>query len=257
MTPSFVQKARRSLRVACILAGTTLALLLGGAASLQAQEPEHPPLPPESGQVQTFFLKNVRDNHQLNDIQTALRNMLNRTRIYGDASENAIIVRGTEEDLAAALKLIGELDRPMKVYRVTYTITDLDNGKRTGAHTVSVLVTAYSKGTLKLGSRVPIVTGSAGTGSDANTEIQYMDVGLNLDATASGAALHTKLEQTGVSSEKSSAGIQDPIISQTVFEGESRLGSPKTVVLGTIDVPNSTRQQQISVSTELVPGNPE
>ena len=137
MTPSFVQKARRSLRVACILAGTALALLLGGAASLQAQEPEHPPLPPEPGQVQTFFLKNVRDNHQLNDIQTALRNMLNRARIYGDASENAIIVRGTEEDLAAALKLIAELDRPMKVYRVTYTITDLDNGKRTGAHIVS------------------------------------------------------------------------------------------------------------------------
>ena len=133
MTPSHVQKARRSLRVACILAGTALALLLGGAASLQAQEPEHPPLPPEPGQVQTFFLKNVRDNHQLNDIQTALRNMLNRARIYGEASENAIIVRGTEEDLAAAQKMIAELDRPMQVYRVTYTITDLDNGKRTGA----------------------------------------------------------------------------------------------------------------------------
>ena len=84
-----------------------------------------------------------------------------------------------------------------------------------------------------------------------------MDVGLNLDATASGAALHTKLEQTGVSAEKSNVGIQDPVISQTVLEGESPLGSPKPVVLGTIDVPNSTRQQQISVSTELVSGNPE
>ena len=168
MTLSHVQKARRSLRVACILAGTALALLLGGAASLQAQEPEHPPLPPEPGQVQTFFLKNVRDNHQLNDIQTALRNMLNRARIYGDASENAIIVRGTEEDLAAAQKLIAELDRPMRVYRVTYTITDLDNGKRTGAHSVSVLVPANSKGILKLGSRVPILTGSSGSGSDAH-----------------------------------------------------------------------------------------
>lgn len=257
MTPSHVLKARRSLRVACILAGTALALLLCGAVSLQAQEPEHPMPPPETGQVQTFFLKNARDYHQLNDIQTALRNMLNRARIYGDASENAVMVRGTEEELATAQKLIAELDRPMQVYRVTYTITDLDNGKRTGAHTVSVLVTAYSKGMFKLGSRVPIVTGSTGTGSDANTEIQYMDVGLNLDATASGAALHTKLEQTGLASEKSDAGIQDPVISQTVFEGESPLGSPKPVVLGTIDLPNTTRQQQISVSTELLSGNPE
>ncbi len=257
MTPSHVQKARRSLRFACILAGTALALLLGGAASVQAQEPEHPPLPPEPGQVQTFFLKNARDNHQLNDIQTALRNMLNRARIYGEASENAIIVRGTEEDLAAAQKMIAELDRPMKVYRVTYTITDLDNGKRTGAHIVSVLVPANSKGILKLGSRVPIMTGSSGSGSDLTTQVQYMDVGVNLDATASGAALHTKLEQTGVSAEKSNVGIQDPVISQTIIEGESPLGSSKPVVLGTIDVPNSTRQQEISVSTELVSGNPE
>lgn len=257
MTLSHVQKARRSLRVACILAGTALALLLSSAASLQAQEPEHPPQPPEPGQVQTFFLKNVRDNHQLNDIQTALRNMLNRARIYGDVSENALIVRGTEEDLAAAQKLIAELDRPMRVYRVTYTITDLDNGKRTGAHSVSVLVPENSKGLLKLGSRVPILTGSSGSGSNATTGVQYMDVGLNLDATASGVQLHTKLEQTGVTAEKSNVGIQDPVISQTVLEGESPLRSPKPVVLGTIDVPNSTRQQQISVSTELVSGTPE
>ncbi|MFZ0395230.1 MAG: secretin N-terminal domain-containing protein [Terracidiphilus sp.] len=256
MTPLHVKKARRSARVACILAGTALTLLVGSTARLQAQGPDHPQ-PPEPGQVQTFFLKNISDFHQLNDIQTALRNMLNRARIYAISTENAITVRGTEDELATAQKMIAELDRPMQVYRVTYSITDLDNGKRTGAHSITVLVPANGKGTLKLGSRVPIVTGRSDAGSNAATEIQYQDVGLNLDATASGAALHTKLEQTAVSTEKSNVGIQDPVISQTFLEGESPLGSPKPVVLGTIDVPNSTHQQQITVSAELLSGNPE
>jgi type II secretory pathway component GspD/PulD (secretin) len=255
MTPSNFEKARRSLRVACILAGA--ALLLGGAA--YAQNPDHPQPPPEPGQVQTFFLKNVRDNRQLNDVQTALRNMLPRAGFYGIASENAIVVRGTEEQLAAAQKLIAELDRPMQVYRVTYTITDLDNGRPAGSHSVSVLVPANSRSTLKLGSKVPILTGSIseGSGAGATNEFQYQDVGLLLEANASGAELHTKLDQTAVSTEKSNVGIQDPVISQTILEGESPLGNAKPVVLGTMDVPNSTRQQQISVSTELVSGGSE
>ncbi|HTX76342.1 MAG TPA: hypothetical protein VMD29_09065 [Terracidiphilus sp.] len=264
MTPLHVQKARRSVRVASILAATAFALL-GSTALVQAQGPEHPApppgqehlLPPETGQVQTFFLKNATNHDQLNDIQTLLRNMLPHARIYGTASDDAITVRGTPEELDTAQKLVAELDRPRPVYRVTYTIADVDNGKRTGTHSISVLVPANSKSTLKLGSRVPLATGSTGTGSDAATQFQYIDVGLNLDAIASGAQLHTKLEQTAVSAEKSSVGIQDPVINQTTLEGESPLGSPKSVVLGTIDVPNSTRQQQISVSTELLSGNSE
>jgi type II secretory pathway component GspD/PulD (secretin) len=253
MAPFHFEKARRSLRVARMLAGTALALVVGSTAFAQ---PDHPQ-PPETGQVQTFFLKNVRSNDQLNEIQTALRNMLNRPRIYGTASEYAITVRGTEEELAAAQKLIAELDRPMQVYRVTYTITDLDNGRRSGSHTVSVLVPANSKSTLKLGSKVPIMTGSTGEGAGVTSEVQYLDVGLLLEAIASGAQLRTKLEQTAVSAEKSNVGIQDPVISQTMIEGESPLGNAKPVVLGTIDVPNTARQQQISVSTELLSGNPE
>ena len=266
MTPLHFKKARRGVRVAWIVAGTAVVALFTSAAGLRAQDQDHPspppqhdehPLPPEPGQVQTFFLKNVTNVHQLNDIQTNLRNMLNRARIYAISSENAISVRGTPEELATAQKLIAELDRPALLYRVTYTITDTDGGKPIGSHSMSVLVPANGEGRLKLGSRVPIVTGSSGTGSDLTTEFQYQDVGLMLEASASGTELHTKLEQTGVSAEKSNVGIQDPVISQTMLDGVSPLGSGKPVVLGTIDVPNSTRQQQISVTTALVSGNPQ
>ena len=210
-------------------------------------------MPPEPGQVQTFFLKNVTTPNDLNDIQTDLRNVLSRARIYGIVSENAITLRGTPEDLATAQKLIAELDRPKKIYRVTYIITELDEGKRLSSRSVSVLVTTGSKGTLRQGTRVPIITGSSGTGSDITSQVQYVDVGLNLEAAVYGSQVRTKIEQTSVSDEKSNAGIQDPLIRQTTLEGTAPLGSGKPVTIGAIDMPGSTHQQQISVTADLLP----
>jgi type II secretory pathway component GspD/PulD (secretin) len=258
MEPLRRQKAGRTARFASTVAVTAGVLLLAAASPARSQNPEMRPVPPEPEQVQTFFLKNVSNQNDINDIQTDLRNVLPRTKIYGIATENAITLRGTPEDLATAQKLITELDRPKKIYRITYNITELDGGKRLGSHNVSLLVAdgrggGNGSGTFKQGTRVPIVTGSTGTGSDITTQVQYVDVGLNLDARAYGPELRTKIEQTSVSDEKSSAGIQDPVIRQTTLEGTSPLGSGKSVVLGSIDMPDSTHQQQISVTAELLP----
>ncbi len=247
MEPLHPPKARRIVRFASILAVTASALLF--IASSRAQENQPKPQP----EVQTFFLKNAASQNDLNDVQTALRNTLARARIYGIATENAITVSGTPEELASAQKLITELDRPKKIYRVTYTISEFDGGKRVNSRGVSVLVGAYGKGILKQGTRVPIVTGSTGTGSDITSQVQYIDLGINIEASAYGSELHTKIEQTSLSDEKSSASIQDPLIRQTMIEGASPLGSGKPVIIGTIDMPGSTHQQQISVTAELLP----
>ena len=58
-------------------------------------------------------------------------------------------------------KVIEELDKPKKVYRLTYTITEMDGGKRVGAEHFEWLVAEGAKAVLKQGSRVPIVTGVA------------------------------------------------------------------------------------------------
>jgi len=64
--------------------------------------------------------------------------------------------------------------------------------------------------------------------------------------------LHTKVEQSKVADEKSTVGIQDPVIRQTTLDATSTLAPGKPVVLGTIDVPGSTRKQEIEVVSELV-----
>ena len=65
----------------------------------------------EEEAVQTFFLTNVAQQNDFTDLQTALRNMFQTAKIYGVASQNAIIMRGTPDELLLAQKLIDDLDK--------------------------------------------------------------------------------------------------------------------------------------------------
>ncbi len=61
--------------------------------------------------VQTFYLANAWQQNDLNDIQTALRNVLMQIKVYGLASQNALVVRGTPDELLLAQKIINDLDK--------------------------------------------------------------------------------------------------------------------------------------------------
>ena len=61
--------------------------------------------------VQTFYLANAWQQNDLNDVQTALRNVLTNIKVYGVASQNALVVRGTPDELLLAQKLINDLDK--------------------------------------------------------------------------------------------------------------------------------------------------
>ena len=65
----------------------------------------------EEEAVQTFYLTNVSQQNDFTDVQTALRNMFQTAKIYGVASQNAIIMRGTPDELLLAQKLIDDLDK--------------------------------------------------------------------------------------------------------------------------------------------------
>jgi general secretion pathway protein D len=61
--------------------------------------------------VETFYLTNAWQQNDLNDVQTALRNVLTNVKVYGVASQNAIVVRGTPDELLLAQKLVSDLDK--------------------------------------------------------------------------------------------------------------------------------------------------
>lgn len=245
----------RGIGHAQIFGGIALAFMLfatnaGAQSAPTDQKPESKSVPDT---YQTLYV--LTQQRDANDIVTALRNMLPRARLYYVPSQGAVSIRATAEDMQLAQKMLSDLDRDRKSYRLTYTITETDDGKKTGTQRVTLIVLSGEKTDLKQGSRVPIVTGSFDTSTpnaQAETQVQYMDVGLNIEASLDGDRLRTKVEQTSVAEEKSGMGAQDPIVHQTVLEGISTLSQGKPVVLGSLDIPGSTRHQEIEVTSELV-----
>ena len=249
------------MAAACTLTLMMFALHAGAQtnpAGSQPCEARPAPPPPVPETVQIVFLKNATGQNDLNDIATDLRNVLPKTRIFPDQGQNAITVRATEEDLATAQKLIAELDQPRKVYRLTYTITDFENGKRTTAQHFVFFAVAGERTIFKQGSKVPIVIGTVQKETTAqSSEIQYQDVGLSIEATVSGSpenlVLRSKVEQSSLSSEKAAVVAPDPVFRQTVLQGSSELAGNKPMVLGSLDIPGTTSHQEIEVLAELVP----
>jgi type II secretory pathway component GspD/PulD (secretin) len=215
-------------------------------------------LDPNTLPEQTFYFNNAAQPNDVNEIQNAIRNLLPpQVKINFVPSENALMIRGTPDELALTQKLINDLDRPKRSHRLTYTITEMDSGKRVSVQHFSMDAEDGQRVTLKQGSRVPIVTGSSTTkDGPPSTEFQYLDLGMNFDATltpvAGGAVLKTKVEQSSLAEEKSGVGPEDPVIRQTTIEGTSVLTLGKPLMLGSADVPGSTRHLDVEVVMEEI-----
>jgi hypothetical protein len=144
-------------------------------------------------------------------------------------------------------------------YRLTYTLTEMDGSKRIGTQHFALTVTPGRDGRIKLGSKVPIATGSYKPEKPENqtlTQFQYQDVGLNITThireIAAGVLLDSNVEQSSVSEEQSTVGRGDPVIRQARLENTALLTPGKPVMLGSLDIPGSTRHLDIEVVVEVV-----
>ncbi len=251
------------MKLANGILGLALGLTLGTFGALA--QPAPAAASPAAESVRTFYLNSFNHyensfglSNDSNEILSALRNTLAPSdRVILVPGQNAIIVRATPEDLAIAEKIIKDLDRPKKAYRLTYTITEVDGGKTIGTQHFSMVVISGERTTLKQGSREPIVTGSYDNGkSQAQTQMTYIDVGLNfdvlLDESADAIRLRSKIEQSSLADQVSGVGPQDPIIRQTILQGTSYLTAGKPLVLGSLDITGSTRRMDVSVVMEPI-----
>lgn len=212
-------------------------------------------------QTKTIFLKNITNQNDANEIMVAIRNTADSSmKIYLLPSQNAIVVTSYPEALAKVEALVHTLDRPKKAYRLTYTITELDADKPIGTEHLSMVVVDGQHTSVKEGNKIPIATGSY---SDANatpngvqTQFTYLDIGLLFDATVTtydnGVLLKTKVEQSSLGAPSTIAGVTEPVVRQTIFDGLSLLTLDKPVMLGSVDVPTTTRRLDIAVALEEV-----
>jgi general secretion pathway protein D len=272
--------------------------------------------------VQTFYLTNAWQQNDLNDVQTALRNVMPNAKVYGVQSQNAIVMRATPDELLLAQQLIDDLDKArgevvvdIAVLEVSknwernlgiqwpssigvslqpncsatnscststsssssstgtgssatnptlYTLAHLnstDFAMSVGSATLNLLLTDNQtkvlqspriratddqKATMKIGSRIPIATGSYQTGaatalvsSLVNTQFQYQDVGVNIEMTPSvhydhDVTLKIKIEVSAESGTETISGVTEPIISQRVVDQTIRLREGEASILGGI-----------------------
>jgi general secretion pathway protein D len=83
----------------------------------------------EEEAVQTFYLANTAQQNDLNDIQTALRNLLVNAKLYGVPSQSAIVMRATPDELLLAQKLIYDLDKSRPEVVVDVALLEVNRDK--------------------------------------------------------------------------------------------------------------------------------
>ena len=281
--------------------------------------------------VQTFYLSNAWQQNDLNDVQTAIRNVLPNTKVYGVPSQNAIVMRATPDELTMAQKIINDLDKarpevvvdvaimevnkdklrniglswpgsisfalqpPQSTTSTTTTNTDGTTSSSSSALTLnnlanlnannfaitvssatanllmtdsdtkilqnpSIRATDGQKATLKIGSKIPIATGSYQTGaataitsSLVNTQFQFQDVGVKIEMTPTvhfdhDVTMKLSIEDSSVSGSSTISGVTEPIIAQKTSEQTIRLREGEARILSGI------LNKQDIVSMSGIPG---
>jgi general secretion pathway protein D len=269
--------------------------------------------------VQTFYLTNASQQNDANEIQTAIRNLLDPSiKIYLVPSQNALVMRATPDQLLLAQKLLNDLDRARPEVVVDVAVLEVSHnweqklgislpqsltltpqattassssssssGSSTGTSTsVSnftlnslahlnannfavglgageldallsdsdtrilqnprIRATDGQRATLKIGSKIPVATGSYNAGVSTGvasigvqTQFTYLDVGVNIDMTPTvhfdrEVTLKMKIEVSSQTSSVTISGVTEPVISQRVSEQTIQLKEGEPSILAGI-----------------------
>lgn len=244
-------KRYRHILLAAAAIMLTTAIAISTTAQAQSEERYH------TDTYQMIPLQHTASMNQANDIMQALRNAMPQARAYLNYSAQIISINASAADVAQAQKMVAEMDKPIRTYRLTYTLTQIEDGKHGSAQKFELVVASGDRADMKQGTRVPIMTGSFHQDSDAKeNQVQYMDIGLGIDSRAEGFAdgvkVTSKIAESSVGDEHSSFGGEDPVVHQTELSATSVLSLDKPVVLGSLDVPGSTHRLEVEVTAELV-----
>ena len=83
----------------------------------------------EQQAIRVLYLANATQQNDLNDIQTSLRNVLPNAKLYGVQSQDAIVMRGTPDELLLAEQLIDNLDKARPEVMIDVTVMQVDRDK--------------------------------------------------------------------------------------------------------------------------------
>jgi general secretion pathway protein D len=118
----------QALRIAADLAGVFYKAVTPTTIFVAANE-RSKRIALEEHAVQVFYLSNDSQQNDINDIQTTLRNVMPTAKLYAVASQNAIVVNGTPDELLLTKSLIAALDKPKPEVMVDITVMEVSRDK--------------------------------------------------------------------------------------------------------------------------------
>src|ERR1022692_1891757 len=132
----------------------------------------------EQSVLKTFYLQNLSQPTELQDVVNAIRAVLDVQRVQQLLSQNALVVRGTPDQIALAEKLVEDLDkaRPEVIIDIAVMQVSKDKSRTLGlSPPTSATVTLQSNintttttGTTTSGTGATVTSGT-GTGLELNT----------------------------------------------------------------------------------------
>jgi hypothetical protein len=134
-------------------------------------------------------------------------------------------------------------------YQLEFTFTEMDGAKKVQSRNYTMLISEGRNARLRVGSKIPLVTGTtAGV-----EQLQYMDVGANIDARAEAGdartvRLDTRLEVTGLASGEIS---RRPVLRNFNNAVVATVPLEKSTLLTSQDEPGTSTTFQVHVVARI------
>jgi general secretion pathway protein D len=134
----------------------------------------------EQSVLKTFYLTNLSQPTELQDVVNAIRAVLDVQRVQQLLSQNALVVRGTPDQIALAQKLVEDLDkaRPEVIIDIAIMQVSKDRSRTLGINPPTsatiqlqnnITSGTTTTGTTSGGNSATITTGTSNTGINLNT----------------------------------------------------------------------------------------
>ena len=148
------------------------------------------------------------------------------------------------------------------VYRVEYVVREIEKGKPSNTRSYVLMARAGrgsspgDRASFRVGSRVPILMASTPKPEGASTQVEYEDVGMNIDCWVKevdqGLSMHTNLEMKSVAGSEVSSTPSTPVIRRFHIEDDTLVIPGKPGIVGSIDDVTADRRYEVEVTATKV-----
>jgi hypothetical protein len=152
---------------------------------------------------------------------------------------------------SSAARTAPEAEKVVSAYRLDFSVNEMEDGKKINTRQYSMNSRPGDGNEIKIGTRVPVEVKQG--------EFQYLDVGTNIwcrlrdqsDITSLGSnvLLNVRAELSNFALPDQQAAQQfHPVVRQLKIDASTIAVPGKTMLVGTVDDPNSKRQFQLEVT---------